>query len=167
MCSKKSWEQSQNDWINLPSWGIVREFHLARAERGGDAVALSQDEQRMLAEIERRLSAEDPRLASRLSSFRRPGPGGTFRTPRGRIIGSLFAVALVAVVSMMVYAMVPFHAHGAKTTYSPQASTSAVSSHYAPSSAAAKTTAGQSATRSLAAKAPSARSTNPAPATSG
>jgi cytoskeletal protein RodZ len=153
-------------------------------------VALSQDEQRMLAEIERRLSAEDPRLASRLSSFRRPGPGGTFRTPRGRIVGSLFAVALVAVVSMMVYAMVPFHAHGAKSTYSPQASTSAVSSHYAPPSAASnssaaartgagvktaktspnattKSTAGQSGTRTLSAKAPSARATNPSPATAG
>jgi cytoskeletal protein RodZ len=84
------------------------------------------DEQRMLAEIERRLSAEDPRLAARLSSFRRPGPAATLRSPRGRIIGSLFTVALVAVISMMVYAMVPFRAHGPKTTYSPQASTSAV-----------------------------------------
>jgi len=130
-------------------------------------VALSQDEQRMLAEIERKLSAEDPRLASRLSSFRRPGPGGTFRTPRGRIVGSLFAVALVAVVSMMVYAMVPFHAHNAKSTYSPQASTSAAS-HYAPPSAAVnRNTATKSGSRSLAAKAPSARATNPSPATAG
>jgi cytoskeletal protein RodZ len=98
------------------------------------------DEQRMLAEIERRLSAEDPRLAARLSSFKRPGPGVTLRTPRGKLIGSLFAIALVAVVSMMVYAMVPFRAHGPKTTSSPQASTSAP--HYAaPASASANTSA--------------------------
>jgi cytoskeletal protein RodZ len=79
-------------------------------------MALSMDEQRMLAEIERRLSAEDPRLAARMSSFRKPGPAGRLRSPRNRIIGSLFTVILVAVVSMMVYAMVPFRAHGLKST---------------------------------------------------
>ena len=105
-------------------------------------MSLSMDEQRMLAEIERRLSAEDPRLAARLSSFRRPGPTGTLRSPRAKIIGSLFTVALVAVVSMIVYAMVPFRAHGAKTTSSPQASTSASVSHFAaPSGATANNSA--------------------------
>ena len=88
-------------------------------------MALSMDEQRMLAEIERRLSAEDPGLAAKLSSFRRPGPAVKFRSTRSRIIGSLFTVALLAVVSLMVYAMVPFRAHGAKTTLTPQTSTSA------------------------------------------
>ncbi len=99
-------------------------------------MSLSMDEQRMLAEIERRLSAEDPRLAARLSSFKRPGPAATLRSPRGRIIGSLFTVALVAVISMMVYAMVPFRAHGVKSTMSPQASTSAPVHNSAPSSTA-------------------------------
>ena len=88
-------------------------------------MALSMDEQRMLAEIERRLAAEDPGLASKLSSFRRPGPAVKFRSTRSRIIGSLFTVALLAVVSLMVYAMVPFRAHGPKTTQTPQTSTSA------------------------------------------
>jgi hypothetical protein len=78
-------------------------------------MALSMDEQRMLAEIERRLAAEDPGLASRLSTFRRPGPASAFRSPRARIIGSLFTVALVAVISLMVYAMVPFRAHMARS----------------------------------------------------
>jgi len=108
-------------------------------------MALSMDEQRMLAEIERRLAAEDPGLASRLSSFRRPGPTAKFRTTRGRIIGSLFTIALVAAVSLMIYAMVPFRAH----TYKPAITTSS-SSHPAASaqvkngpaaSAAGKTTA--------------------------
>ena len=74
-------------------------------------MALSQDEQRMLAEIERRLAADDPGLASCLTTFRRPGPATVLRSPRARIIGSLFTVLLVAMVSLMVYAMVPFRAH--------------------------------------------------------
>jgi hypothetical protein len=85
-------------------------------------MALSMDEQRMLAEIERRLSAEDPGLAAKLSSFRRPGPAAKLRSPRGKILGSLFAVAMVAVVSMMVYAMIPFRAHSPKSITSPSAS---------------------------------------------
>ncbi len=84
-------------------------------------MALSQDEQRVLAEIERRLVAEDPGLASSLATFRRPGPGSVLRSPRARIIGSLFTVLLVAMVSLMVYAMIPFRAHGARTPVSPSA----------------------------------------------
>jgi hypothetical protein len=85
-------------------------------------MALSMDEQRMLAEIERRLSAEDPGLAAKLSSFKRPGAASRLRSPRSKLIGSLFTVVLLAVISMMVYAMVPFRAHGAKSGSSPQAS---------------------------------------------
>ena len=54
-------------------------------------MALSMDEQRMLAEIERRLAAQDPGLATRLSSFRRPGPAARLRTTRGKIIGTIWA----------------------------------------------------------------------------
>ena len=74
-------------------------------------MALSQDEQRMLAEIERRLASDDPGLASCLTTFRRPGPATVLRSPRARIIGSLFTVLLVAMVSLMVYAMIPFRTH--------------------------------------------------------
>jgi Protein of unknown function (DUF3040) len=77
-------------------------------------MALSMDEQRMLAEIERRLAAEDPGLATRLSSFRRPGPAATFRTTRGRIIGSICTVVLLAVIGLTVYALVPFRAQSSK-----------------------------------------------------
>ncbi|HEX7159756.1 MAG TPA: DUF3040 domain-containing protein [Trebonia sp.] len=76
-------------------------------------MALSMDEQRMLAEIERRLAAEDPGLATRLSSFRRSGPAG-LRTTRGKIIGSICTVVLLAVIGLTVYAMMPFRAHSAK-----------------------------------------------------
>jgi hypothetical protein len=75
-------------------------------------MALSMDEQRMLAEIERRLAAEDPGLAVRLSSFKRPSSAAKLRSPRSVIIGTVFAVAAAVVISMMVYAMVPFRAHG-------------------------------------------------------
>jgi Protein of unknown function (DUF3040) len=74
-------------------------------------MALSADEQRELAEIERRLATDDPGLATCLTAFRRPGPARILRSPRARIIGSLFTVLLVAMVSLMVYAMIPFRAH--------------------------------------------------------
>jgi DUF3040 family protein len=78
-------------------------------------MALSMDEQRALAEIERRLAADDPGLATCMTAFRRPGPARVLRSPRARIIGSLFTVLLVAMVSLMVYAMIPFRAaHGAR-----------------------------------------------------
>ena len=73
-------------------------------------MALSADEQRELAEIERRLATDDPGLATCLTAFRRPGPSRVLRSPRARIIGSLFTVLLVAMVSLMVYAMIPFRA---------------------------------------------------------
>jgi Protein of unknown function (DUF3040) len=82
-------------------------------------MALSMDEQRALAEIERRLAADDPGLATCLTAFRRPGPARVLRSPRARIIGSLFTVLLVAMVSLMVYAMIPFRAHGARTAVTP------------------------------------------------
>jgi len=82
-------------------------------------MALSMDEQRMLAEIERRLAAEDPGLASCLTTFRRPGPASVLRSPRARIIGSLFTVLLVALVSLMVYAMIPFRAHAPRNSLTP------------------------------------------------
>jgi hypothetical protein len=88
-------------------------------------MALSMDEQRMLAEIEKRLAADDPGLASCMSTFRRPGPGTVLRSPRARIIGSLFTVLLVAMVSLMIYAMIPFRAHTVRNPGPQQATMSA------------------------------------------
>jgi hypothetical protein len=85
-------------------------------------MALSMDEQRMLAEIEKRLAAEDPGLATRLSSFRRPGPASGFRTTRGRIIGSICTLILLAAIGVTVYAMMPFRASTSKTQLSRQSS---------------------------------------------
>ena len=114
-------------------------------------MALSQDEQRMLAEIERRLAADDPGLASCLTTFRRPGPAAVLRSPRARIIGSLFTVLLVAMVSLMVYAMIPFRTHmprqtqpttGAAATTAMSAATGTQPDRTQQSSAAASTSAG-------------------------
>jgi hypothetical protein len=118
-------------------------------------MALSQDEQRVLAEIERRLAADDPGLASCLTTFRRPGPATVLRSPRARIIGSLFTVLLVAMVSLMVYAMIPFRAHvprhepatGAPATTTMSAVTSTQPDRTRPSSASigAESATGQNA----------------------
>jgi hypothetical protein len=81
-------------------------------------MALSMDEQRMLAEIERRLAAADPGLATRMASFRRPGPAARLRITRGKIIGSICTVVLLAVIGLTVYAMIPFRAHSSKTPIS-------------------------------------------------
>ena len=104
-------------------------------------MALSMDEQRVLAEIERRLAADDPGLATCLTSFRRPGPATVLRSPRARIMGSLFTVLLVAMVSLMVYAMIPFRTHGARMPAAPSAST-----HGAVATAAAGASLGSRAT---------------------
>jgi hypothetical protein len=113
------------------------------------------DEQRMLAEIERRLAAEDPGLAARLSSFRRPGPAVRLRTTRGRIIGTFFTIALVAAISLMIYAMVPLRAH----TYKPASQASTHPAASAPANTSAQVKNGPSA--STAGNATTATTTSP------
>lgn len=71
-------------------------------------MALSKEEQRVLAEIERRLINDDPVLASRLTSFRLPRLTLAPRSPRARLLASLLMLAVVAVVSVFVYALMPF-----------------------------------------------------------
>jgi Protein of unknown function (DUF3040) len=97
-------------------------------------MALSMDEQRMLAEIERRLAAEDPGLETKLSSFRRPRPAAGLRTARGKIIGSLCTIVLLAVIGATVYAMIAVRAH---TLKAPPTRTQSASSQATSSSAQA------------------------------
>ena len=89
-------------------------------------MALSMDEQRMLAEIEKRLAAEDPGLAIRLSSFRRPGPAAGLRTPRGRLVMLACMIALIAVISAVAYMLVPFRPNHLKAPSSPQSRSSSL-----------------------------------------
>lgn len=70
-------------------------------------MALSMDEQRILAEIERRLASADPGLAARLSSF---GSGEARRRPpwsHARLATSFVTLTMVAFVALAVYALIP------------------------------------------------------------
>ena len=71
-------------------------------------MALSMDEQRILDEMERKLANDDPLLASRLTSFGRPGLAALMRSRRARIVLSFLALIVIAVVSLAVYALTPF-----------------------------------------------------------
>jgi Protein of unknown function (DUF3040) len=70
-------------------------------------MALSMEEQRILAEIERQLAGDDPSLAVRMSKFGRPGLAASLRTPRGRVLASVLVVAVVALLSLTVYSLMP------------------------------------------------------------
>jgi hypothetical protein len=72
------------------------------------AMALSMDEQRILEEMERKLADDDPLLASRLTSFGRPGLAALMRSRRARIVLSFMALVVIAAVSLVVYALTPF-----------------------------------------------------------
>jgi Protein of unknown function (DUF3040) len=87
-------------------------------------MALSMDEQRILDEIERGLANSDPLLASRMASFGTPRGPLTARMRRVRLLASFSTLLVVAVVSLVVYAMVPFRAAadrpaGSKASASP------------------------------------------------
>ena len=124
-------------------------------------MALSMDEQRALAEIERRLAADDPGLATCLTAFRRPGPASVLRSPRARIVGSLFTVLLVAMVSLMVYAMIPFRTHGARTSVTSSTGTTGNVTISAPGTGGKPDVSTSAGVRAVAAPTASARSASP------
>ncbi len=80
-------------------------------------MALSMDEQRILDEMERKLADDDPLLASRLTSFGRPGLSAIMRSRRARIALSFLALVAIAAVSLAVYALTPF-----RTSFEPKGS---------------------------------------------
>ena len=71
-------------------------------------MALSMDEQRILDQIERGLASADPALATRMSSFGAPRRITTMRMRRLRLVASLMTLLVIASVSVVVYALVPF-----------------------------------------------------------
>jgi len=70
------------------------------------------DEQHILEEMERKLADDDPLLASRLTSFGRPGLAAVMRSRRARIVLSFLALIVIATVSLVVYALTPFRSEG-------------------------------------------------------
>ncbi len=71
-------------------------------------MALSMDEQRILDQIERGLASADPALATRMASFGASHRITTLRMRRLRLVASLMTLLVVASVSLVVYALVPF-----------------------------------------------------------
>ncbi len=96
-------------------------------------MALSMEEQRILAEMERNLAAEDPRLASRLTAFGQHRPG-SLRAQRVRTIAGLLALAMIAAVTITMFMLSPYvggrdpgygtpRAHSSATVSSPPTAT--------------------------------------------
>ena len=122
-------------------------------------MALSMEEQRILAEIERQLAGEDPGLAVRLSRFGRPGLAAGLNTPRGRVLASFLVVGVVALLSLMVYSLMPLRVApdggaGSRSTAAPtqpaqaaRASTPATAAPAASKAAGKTGTAGQTGKR--------------------
>jgi hypothetical protein len=71
-------------------------------------MALSMDEQRILDQIERGLVSADPALATRMASFGAPRRITALRMRRLRLVASLMTLLVIASVSLVVYALVPF-----------------------------------------------------------
>jgi len=76
-------------------------------------MALSMEEQRILAEIEQELARAEPALAARLSAFGRPSRAvllassqKRLRSPWVLIVASLIALVMLTVVPVVVYALV-------------------------------------------------------------
>lgn len=72
-------------------------------------MALSMEEQRILAEIEQEFARSDRALAARLAAFGRPGRAVLLRwrrSPRTLVVASLAALVLLTVLPVVVYALV-------------------------------------------------------------
>ena len=106
-------------------------------------MALSMDEQRILDEIERGLASADPALATRMSSFGVSRRLPTLRMRRLRLVASLMTLVVVAMVSVLVYALVPFrsvadrHGPSSKASSSPAQAVMTAPSHQGKASAQA------------------------------
>lgn len=101
-------------------------------------MALSMDEQRILDEIERGLATSDPLLASRMASFGTPRGPLTARMRRIRLLASFSTLLVVAVVSLVVYAMVPFRASADRPAGNKASASPAHPAVMAPSAATGK-----------------------------
>jgi len=113
-------------------------------------MALSMDEQRILDQIERGLASADPALATRMASFGAPRRITALRMRRLRLVASLMTLLVVASVSLVVYALVPFrsvtdrHAGGkASSPAHPVMTAPSHPGHSSPQASAGQASAGQ------------------------
>ena len=91
-------------------------------------MALSMEEQRILDEIERKLAADDPRLASRFNAFGQHRLPSTFTSARARTISCLVALALIAAVTVLMFVLSPMNRHPSPAQHKPPAGSTATSS---------------------------------------
>jgi hypothetical protein len=73
-------------------------------------MALSMEEQRILAEIEQHLARAEPALAARLAAFGHPVQRTPLRSARARFVMSFAVLIIVTVVTVVVYALIPLRA---------------------------------------------------------
>ena len=113
-------------------------------------MALSMDEQRILDEIERGLASADPALATRMASFGANRGITALRMRRLRLVASVMTLLVVASVSLVVYALVPFragtdrHAGGkASSPAHPVMTAPSHPGHSSPQASAGQASAGQ------------------------
>ena len=136
-------------------------------------MALSMDEQRILDQIERGLASADPALATRMASFGAPRRGAALRMRRLRLVASLMTLLVVASVSLVVYALVPFrtatdrHAGGkASSPAHPVMTAPSHPGHSSPQASAAQASAAPaSASPALGASAAASSAPSQAPST--
>ena len=76
-------------------------------------MALSIEEQRILAKIESELARSEPALAAYLSAFGRTGmlrsPQPRLHSPRVLVVASLAALVLLTIIPVVVYTLVSLH----------------------------------------------------------
>jgi hypothetical protein len=113
-------------------------------------MALSMDEQRILDQIERGLASADPALATRMASFGANRGITVLRMRRLRLVASVMTLLVVASVSLVVYALVPFrtvtdrHAGGkASSPAHPVMTAPSHPGHSSPQASAGQASAGQ------------------------
>ena len=92
-------------------------------------MALSMEEQRILAEIEQELERSEPVLAACLTMFSRPGRAGLLRVPGTQhrrpwvlTAASVAAVIMLTVLPVVIYAMVALRAPQGQPAGHPAAS---------------------------------------------
>ncbi len=129
-------------------------------------MALSMDEQRILDQIERGLASADPALATRMASFGTPRRLSALRVRRLRLVASLMTLLVVASVSLVVYALVPFRTvtdrHAGSKASSPAHPVMTAPSH--PDHSSPQASAGQASTGPAGAGQASAAPASAAPA---
>jgi DUF3040 family protein len=132
-------------------------------------MALSMDEQRILDQIERGLASADPALATRMASFGANRGITVLRMRRLRLVASVMTLLVVASVSLVVYALVPFRAvadrHAGSKASSPAHPVMTAPSH--PGHPSPRASAGQASAGQNAAGQASAAPASAAPASAG